>query len=367
MFSLDVHNKVIEMDMQDIYSRDVDWKEFYNSHFLITGATGMLASYFTLFLIWLNENCDANIRITAIVRSRAKCKAVFGRYYGKEYFFALETDLCNPDILFDKYDYVVHAASLASGNYYISNPVEVMLPNILGTYKLLEISRKSHVKGFLLFSSGAVYGKLIDKKNPIDEDCFGEINPLEMHSCYDESKRAAETMCMAYHREYGVPTKIVRLAHTYAPTMDLYNDPRVFSSFLRCVVERKHIELRSNGESKREFCYCTDAIAAFFLILQNGNDGEAYNVSNMKQFYKISEVAKMVCSLEPESCLNVILSNTDSSNVLENKTAAEVPQNNEKAVKLGCTFKVSLKDGLYRCLAYFRGTELLKRRIKDER
>lgn len=357
-------SRVVDADMRDIFSRRVDWKDFYGRSFLITGATGMIASYLTLFLIWLNEEHGAGISVTAMVRNKEKCEKLFGGYCRKEYFHIFRTDLCDPDMPDGKYDYIIHTASPASGNYYITNPVEVILPNCIGTYKLLEFAKTKGIKGFLLFSSGAVYGKIADTNiHAIKENTVGQIDPLDPHSCYDESKRISETLCVAYFKEYGLETKIVRMAHTYSPMMDFNSDPRVFASLLKSVVENKDMELRSSGESKREFCYITDAVAAYFIVLQRGMAGEAYNISNMWQFYTINDFAETVRSLDTDYRFRIRpAQNPENKRVLESKTAADIPQDNHKAVSLGCEFKISVGEGMARCLEFFKENGSIRKR-----
>ena len=289
-------NKIIYQDMENIYSRSLEWTSLKNSSILVSGATGMLASYLVYYLIWLNEICDYNIKIKILVRSKEKCRKYFGSYLYKSYFFVYTDDLCGTfDI--DEVDYIIHAASLASPQYYKSSPVEVAAPNAIGTYNLLELARKKHVRGFLYLSSGDVYGKMPHDVGKIDEDVIGVVDPLAIHSCYGESKRMGETWCASFAREYNVPAKIARVAHTYSPTMDIYNDPRVFASFVRCIVEGRDIVIFSDGKAKRPFCYINDALAGFFLILLEGRSGEAYNVCNDEAFASISELADTLASL----------------------------------------------------------------------
>lgn len=108
------------------------------------------------------------------------------------------------------------------------------MPNVIGTYHLLNLATEKKVKGFLLFSTGDIYGT-IDKK-VITEDDYGVMDTLDIHNCYSESKRMAETMCKSFFVQYHVPIKIARIAHTYAPTMDIDHDPRVFASFVKNII-----------------------------------------------------------------------------------------------------------------------------------
>ncbi len=289
-----IKNKVICTDMEDIFSRGYNWEEFDNKSVLITGAYGMLASYMVFFLIYLNECKDSNVKIFIQGRNELKAKERFGDYFGRDYIHYIGADiLSDSEGLIPKTDYIVHAAGISNPRLYSTNPVEVIEPNVIGTHRLLKNCIGREFKSFLLFSTGDIYGKVEDSQN-ITEDTFGAMDPLDAHSCYGESKRLAESMCVAFYREYGVKTVIARIGHTYGPTMDVENDPRVFASFMKSALNGEDIVLHSDGLAKRPFCYISDAIAAYFLLLLKGASGEAYNVTNTDQFLSIRQVAQIV-------------------------------------------------------------------------
>ena len=299
-------NEVIMQDMKNIYSRNIPVEQLYHKSIMISGATGMLASYFCYYLIWLNEVKHADITILALVRNLGKCQQVFGDYVNRDYFHKYTDSLAKELSISEPVDYIVHAASMASPQYYRDSPVEVVIPNAVGTYHLLELARKKQVKSFLYFSSGDIYGKMPNDVGEFSEEQMGIMNPLDEHSCYGGSKRMGEIWCAAYAREYGVPAKIARIGHTYAPTMDVDKDPRVFASFMKCLLEKRDIVMLSDGTAKRPFCYIVDAIAGYLLILLEGKNGEAYNVVNNNQFLSIGELADKLVTLVSEPKLKVI-------------------------------------------------------------
>lgn len=344
-------SRVIQEDMTDIFNRDIDWQQLYGCTVLVTGAAGMLASYLIFFLVYLNEHHNAKIKIIAQVRSQEKCRKRFLQFCDKLYF-----SICTEDILFPLnieggIDYIIHAAGLASPQYYEPMPVEVASAAAVGTYQLLELARIKNVKGFLFFSSGDIYGKLPDGTD-ITEDTVGTMDPLAVHSCYGEAKRMGETFCAAFAREYKVPAKIVRIAHTYAPTMDVDNDPRVFASFIKCILERRNIEMLSDGSARRPFCYIADAVAAFVLVLLEGKNGEAYNVSNTQEYLSILELAEIMTKLRPELGLEVIRKQRNDV-YLENKLNKGNKPSADKLLKLGWKCHFSTVEGFGRVLRYF--------------
>lgn len=134
---------------------------FKNKTVLITGAYGMLPSYMVYMLIYLNEaQKDYDIQIVAVVRNKNKLISRFGDYANRPYFHVVLDDICKPISYNEKIDYIIHGASPASSQYYDTNPVGVLMPNILGTYHTLELARIKQVQSYLFFSSGEIYGQL---------------------------------------------------------------------------------------------------------------------------------------------------------------------------------------------------------------
>ncbi|WP_288312823.1 NAD-dependent epimerase/dehydratase family protein [uncultured Selenomonas sp.] len=348
-------NPVIQEDMENIFAREVPVRELFGRTVLVSGATGMLASYLVYYLIWLNERQAADIRIIALVRNREKAERRFGRYLSLPYFSVRTDDICKPLMIEESVDYIVHAASLASPQFYGSNPVEVAAPNTLGTYYMLELAKRKSVRGFLYFSTGDIYGKMLGGRTVFDEEQMGIMNPLDEHSCYGESKRMGETWCASFAREYGVPTRVARIAHTYAPTMDIENDPRVFSAFMKCLLHGKDIVMLSDGTAKRPFCYITDAIAAFLLILLKGKDGEAYNVANTEQFISIGELADIISTLDSGEHVKVVhQSRRNCDAYMENRSNHQNCPLTNKLKALGWECQYDVKSGFQRVLRYKR-------------
>lgn len=348
-----MNNSIIDADMEDIYNRGFDWNEFKNKTILITGATGMLASYVTYFFIFLNERHNMNISIKLLVRNIDKVKNKFNIYVTRKYLSVIENNI-NASLTVDgDVNYIIHAASLASPQYYKTNPVEVAAPNVLGTYYLLELARKKKVSGFLYFSSGDVYGKIVSENNCITEDMAGSLNQLDIHSCYGESKRMGETWCSSFAREYNLPVSIARIAHTYGPTMDINNDPRVFSAFMKCIYEGKNIIMFSDGSAKRPFCYIADAVAGFLLILLKGKSGEAYNVSNNDEFISIAALAKTLISLRPELQLKIDFKKRKANDsYIDNKANKDNKPSDKKLKSLGWNCHFNCQVGFGRVLKY---------------
>ena len=339
---------IIKEDMEDIFNRRLDWQRLDGKTIYISGAYGMLASYIVYFLCYISEYKGIKVNIIAQGRSLEKAQERFGFLLEKEYFHFISEEICK-EISYDgPVDYIIHAASPANPRLYTTNPVEVLEPNILGTNYLLKLAKEKDVEGFLMFSTLDVYGK-VDVSKKIDEKTIGMVNQLDNHSCYSESKRMAETLCYCYFSEYNVPVYILRIAHTYGATMDIQNDPRVFASFMKCLIDNKDIEILSDGKSKRAFCYIADAVAAYFTVLLNGEKGEAYNICNSSEFISIRELANIVAHIDENKQLDVVYkSRTENDKYLENIANKENKSSDKKLLGLGFEYHFSIKDGMKR-------------------
>lgn len=344
---------IILQDIKEIYAREgIDWNQLKDKTVLVTGPNGMLASYVMYMLLFLNEEKDFGIRIIAMARSAERFAARFGSCSRAEYI-ALVTDSVNEPIHIDgEVDYIIHAASLASPQYYDVCPVDVLSPNVIGTYHLLRLAVEKEARGFLMFSTGDVYGTLEGKEYVTEKD-MGIVDPLDIHSCYSESKRMAETMCYSFMHQYGVPVKILRIWHTYAPTMDIDKDPRVFASFMKNIVNGQDIEIKSDGTGKRTFCYVADAIAGLFTVLTKGRDGEAYNVCNTEQFVSIRQLAETLAALRHDMEIKVTWKRRPADeHYTENTAIGAIAPSNEKLKGLGWEPRYSVLDGFRRVLEY---------------
>jgi nucleoside-diphosphate-sugar epimerase len=301
---LTANHPIVEEDLERIVSSDLPWNRLFGKTVLISGANGFVAAYMVETLLHLNGTANANIRVVALVRNYEKAMRRLGHLAGRSDLSILVQDVRDPYRGPESVDFLIHAASQASAKFYATDPVGTFEANVIGTQRMLEVSRNSKSEGFLFFSSGEVYGRLGDLSIPIRESIYGYVDPLDIRSCYAEGKRGGETLCACWHSQFGVPAKIVRLSHTYGPGMDL-NDGRVFADFVADLVRRQNIVLKSDGSATRPFCYLADATIAFFTILLLGNSGEAYNVGTDTEC-SILDLAEMLCRLFPERNCRVV-------------------------------------------------------------
>lgn len=296
---------IVEQDMSLIASQPLPWSELAGKVVLITGASGFLPAYMVEVLLWLNEHVivENPAKVIGLVRNGKKADERFAAFRGRSDLKLVVQNVCEPLQVDGPIDYIIHAASQASPKYYGVDPVGTLSANILGTYQLLELARLKNSQKFMFFSSGEVYGNV--SGGLTNEKSYGHLDPLDVRSCYAESKRMGENMGVCWQYQFGVPFVIVRPFHTYGPGMDL-SDGRVFADFVADIVARRNILMKSDGSAIRAFCYLADAIAGFFTVLFKGIPGQAYNIGNSNGEISIINLAGLLVSLFPERKLSVL-------------------------------------------------------------
>lgn len=341
-----MNSEVIIEDLQSISEADLPWRELDGKTVLITGATGMLASYVTELLLYLHEHAGINITVIALCRNRQKAEQYFGSYLAKSYFHLLIQDVCTPIAYGGKVDYVFHLAGNASPYFINSDPVGIMKCNLLGTINVLEYARKCHTIKVIFASTREVYGKN-EEAELLDEQAFGTLNPLDDRSCYPESKRAAETLLKSYYLQYGVNFNTIRIAHSYGPTMKLENDGRVMADLMGDVVAGRDIMLKSSGEAVRAFLYITDAVAGMFTVLFHGEPAMAYNLANETEPISIKDLAHMMATLREDKKIKVVVSEGGQKGYCTYRRTA---LDTSAIEQLGWKPQISLKEGINRVL-----------------
>lgn len=293
-------NPIVIEDMERIIATDLPWNRLRDKIFLVTGGGGFLAAYLIKALLAISRRYSLNVKVICVARSTTGVKLRLGSYLSSPDFLLFEHDISSPlPSAFPRANIFIHSASQASPKYYGTDPVGTLMANTFGTMYLLEHATKSQAEKFLFFSSGEIYGVPYDSDKTIAEQDFGFLDPMNVRSCYAESKRMGETMCASWTQQYGLHTNVVRPFHTYGPGMAL-DDGRVFADFVADVVMKRDIVLKSDGLAKRPFCYIADATIGFLIVLLSGGKADAYNVANPDAEISIRDLATVVAGLFPE-------------------------------------------------------------------
>ena len=275
------------------YTTKLSYDSFREKNFLVTGATGLIGRMLIRGLCIINKKYNLNLQILAVVRDKEKISEIFSPEIQKGYVRPIVSDIKEKIDVDEKIDYIIHGASITESRAFIEKPVEVIMTNVCGTYAVMNLAQEKKVLSVVYLSTMEVYG-FTETEEVLTEDRSEYLNPLEVRSCYPESKRMAESLCISYFNEYHVPVKIVRLAQTFGYGVSL-NDNRVFAEFARCVKSNKDIILLTEGKSKRMYLDTMDAVTAILTVLLKGSNGTAYNAANKNTYCSIKEMAQMVC------------------------------------------------------------------------
>lgn len=343
-------SKVINEDLECIIGRDLPWQDLEGKSILITGANGLIASCIIEVILYLNENkFKEKSSIYALARNKDKAVDKFARHLNNEKLKLIFQDVNDNLEINGNIDYIIHAASQASPKHYGKDPVGTLLPNVIGTYNLLQLAREKAVKCFLFISSGEIYGEVDRSLIPIKENTCGCVNVADVRSCYAESKRMGEVMCISWFYQFNVPIKIARLFHTYGPGMN-FSDGRVFADFVSDIVNKKDIVMKSDGQAVRSFCYLADAISGIFTIIFKGVSGESYNIGNDKEVIRIIDLADRLAKLFPEFGLRVIEKETPNEMEYMKSKVTESYPDISKLRALGFEPKYSIDKGFRRTI-----------------
>ena len=313
------------------------------SAIMITGATGMVGACLTDMLGIANDRFGLNLRILALCRNVNRARERFAHLSCVE---PMSCDLTRPLSDLPRADYIIHAASNAHPMAFSADPVGTMQSNILGTMNLLAHLVSTGGKRLLFVSTGEIYGENPDVKDGFSENSFGRIDSMNPRSCYPESKRAAETLCASYVRQFGADAAVVRLCYIYGPTIAPDNS-RADAQFLRKAMAGENIVMKSEGLQMRSYCYVADAAAALLTILLRGETGNAYNVANCGGEHSIREYAQTLAQL---AGVTVDFDLPPEAERAGYSAVTRAVQNPGKLESLGWKGHTALKEGLQHTL-----------------
>ncbi len=308
---------------------------------LVTGAAGFLGSHLCDRL--LSEGHTV-VGMDNFITGSADNLAHLA---GNPEFSFIRHDVSNFIFVPGKLDAVLHFASPASPNVnsprgYVNLPIQTMKAGALGTHNTLGVARVNNAR-FLLASTSEIYGDPLE--HPQKESYWGHVDPTSTRSVYDEAKRFAEALTMAYHRFHGIDTRIVRIFNTYGPRMHL-DDGRVVPNFLKQALAGEPLTIYGDGSQTRSFCYVSDLIDGIYRLLLS-DEHEPVNIGNPTE----------TTILEFAHTINLLTSNTEGIRFIDQRMPGD-PQRRQpdisKAYKiLGWEPKIGLEDGLRQTIPYF--------------
>ena len=320
----------------------------YTKKCLITGGAGFIGSQLARRL--LLQGCEVTVIDNLFTGSKGN---IYDLMQNPRFTFLIH-DVTQP--FWGQFDEIYNLACPASPIHYQHNPVETIKTSVLGIMNMLELALKTKARIFHT-STSEVYGD--PDVHPQPEYYWGNVNTIGIRSCYDEGKRAAETICADYLRQYGVDVRMIRIFNTYGPCMHPH-DGRVVSKFIAQALQNKNITIYGNGQQSRSFQYVDDLLDAIQLYMalprakverffsEKGIAVPVINVGNPGEF-TIRELAEMVLALLPESKSKII--NEDLPKDDPKRRRPDITLAKEL---LGWEPRIKLSEGLPKTIEYFR-------------
>jgi UDP-glucuronate decarboxylase len=337
--------------------------EIAGKKLLITGGAGFLGYYLVQAPLAWNGRAQEQDRINVTVLD-SFVRGVpdwLSRRSAADGLSVVKHDIREPlaEELGD-FEYVIHAAGIASPTYYRQHPIETMDANITGLRLLLDRvveaqARGRDTDGFLFFSSSEIYGDPPPDQIPTPETYRGNVSCTGPRACYDESKRYGETLCVNFARQHGVPATIARPFNNYGPGLKL-TDRRVIPDLVRDVLNGQDLTLFSDGSATRTFCYVTDAVSGYYKVLVNGRPGEPYNIGTEEPEISVGELAERITTLARDLFGyngKAVHRASDEADYLVDNPSRRRPLIVKARDELGYRPAVTLDDGLERSLVWY--------------
>ncbi len=303
---------------------------------VVTGAAGFLGSHLTDYLLARGHKV---VGIDNFVTGTVDNIAHLG---GNPNFKFIQQDVTEFLFLDMPVNYVWHFASPASPIDYLELPIQTLKVGSLGTHKALGMAKEKGAK-FLIASTSEIYGDPL--VHPQTEDYWGNVNTIGPRGCYDESKRFAEALTMAYHREHKIDTKIVRIFNTYGPRMRI-NDGRVVPAFVSQALKNKPITIFGTGKQTRSFCYYSDLIEGIYRLMMSDTNMPV-NIGNPREMTML------------EFAQEIIQATKSKSKIVHKPLPQDDPKQRRPDITrakklLKWEPKVVLSEGLVKTIEYFR-------------
>ena len=306
---------------------------------IVTGGAGFIGSHLCEYLI---ERGHKVVCVDNLITGRRT--NLEGIWKHKNFEF-IEHDITEPFFIEDKIDYIYHLASPASPKDYLEHPIHTLKVGALGTYHLLGLAKQQGAR-FLLASTSEVYGD--PKVNPQPEEYWGNVNPIGPRGVYDEAKRYAEAITMAYHRSHNVDTRIARIFNTFGPRMRL-DDGRAVPNFIGQALRGDPITVYGDGSQTRSFCFVSDLVEAIYRLMMSEYDLPV-NLGNPEEL-SILAFAKLIKKL-CESDSEIVYEQLPQDDPMQRK-----PDISKAKEILRWEPKVGLEEGLRKTIEWFKEKE----------
>ncbi|WP_088890355.1 NAD-dependent epimerase/dehydratase family protein [Leptolyngbya ohadii] len=361
---------------QDVIAADLDYicgnlqaefSQMAGKKLLIVGGAGFLGYYLVQAILHWNKTGGTDpIALTVYDNYIRGIPEWLTDLEGDPHLKLQKHDITHPlpaDI--EDFQFIIHAASIASPTFYRKYPIETMDANVNGLRTLLEYCKQHKeagkpVEGFLFYSTSEIYGDPTPENIPTPETYRGNVSCTGPRACYDESKRYGETLCVNFAEQYDLPIKIARPFNNYGPGLKI-TDRRVLPDFARDVFAGRDIVMLSDGSPTRTFCYIADAIVGYYKILVVGRRGEAYNIGIETPEISMATLADKVVELSKELFDypgRVIRKESEDKAYLVDNPNRRCPVITKARNDLGYDPCITVEEGLRRSLIWYQGNQV---------
>lgn len=341
-------NKQYLEDVSKVASIALPWEKLQNKSIMLSGATGLIGSFFIDVILEKNVSEGLDCTIYALGRNEDKAKARFSKYAGDSRLVFISYDVKQPLVReeIDTVDYILHLASNTHPILYSTDPIGTISTNIIGAQNLLEFAVNHHATRFVFASSNEIYGENRGDVEFFDEEYCGYINSNTLRAGYPESKRCGEALCQAYRIQKGLDVVIPRLTRSYGPTM-LMSDTKAISQFIKKAIAGDNIVLKSSGTQYYSYTYMADAVSGLLWVLLVGKNGEAYNIADEKNDIMLKDLAEIIAGIHGKK---VVFELPDEVEAVGYSKATKARLDGHKLLELGWRPMYDIRSGMRRTI-----------------
>lgn len=331
-------------ELKEMLGQKFSWKKLSGKRLLLSGATGMIGKCLIDLLMLYNDRCssDRQISVIALSRKEESARQRLGEHWDKDTFRYISCDINRGVPECGDVDYVIHAASNTHPLQYSQDSIGTITSNVIGTKNLLDYAVSHGTERFCFVSSVEIYGENRGDVDRFAENDLGYIDCNTLRAGYPESKRAGEALCNAYGQTNHLGFVIPRLSRVYGPTM-LMSDSKAIAQFIKKAAYSEDIVLKSVGTQMFSYTYVLDAAMGILTVLLEGEDRQAYNISDTESEISLRQIAEC---LAEDNGVRVVFDIPEQIEQAGYSTATKALLDTGKIAGLGWRPRTHMREGL---------------------